>query len=84
MAFPIGFLWGAATAAHQVEGGNTANDWAAWETDPNSPSAEVSGRACEHWTRYPADLDILAGMGLEGLGKSDRAIAELRSKGLAD
>jgi catechol 2,3-dioxygenase-like lactoylglutathione lyase family enzyme len=27
---------------------------------------------------------ILAGMGLEGLGKSDRAIAELRSKGLAD
>ena len=64
MTFPIGFLWGAATAAHQVEGGNIANDWAAWETDPNSPSAEVSGSACEHWTRYPADLDILAGMGL--------------------
>jgi len=27
---------------------------------------------------------ILAGMGLEGLEKSDRAIAELRAKGLAD
>ena len=64
MTFPIGFLWGAATAAHQVEGANIANDWAAWETDPNSPSAELSGSACEHWTRYPADLDILAGMGL--------------------
>jgi beta-glucosidase len=64
MGFPLGFLWGAATAAHQVEGDNTANDWAAWETDPNSPSAQVSGSACEHWTRYPADLDILAGMGL--------------------
>ena len=64
MAFPIGFLWGAATAAHQVEGSNTANDWAEWETNPNSPTAELSGRACEHWTRYQADLDILSGMGL--------------------
>jgi len=64
MGFPLGFLWGAATAAHQVEGGNIANDWAEWETDPNSPSAQVSGSACEHWTRYPADLDLLAGMGL--------------------
>jgi len=64
MAFPIGFLWGAGTAAHQVEGGNNASDWSAWETDPNSPSAELSGRACEHWTRYPGDLDLLAGMGL--------------------
>ena len=25
-AFPKGFLWGTATAAHQVEGGNTASD----------------------------------------------------------
>ena len=29
--FPRGFLWGAATAAHQVEGGNTNNNWSAWE-----------------------------------------------------
>ena len=28
--FPKGFLWGAATAAHQVEGGNH-NDWTEWE-----------------------------------------------------
>jgi len=64
MVFPIGFLWGAGTAAHQVEGDNRENDWWAWEHDPNSPSAGVSGRACEHWTRYQADLDILAGLGL--------------------
>lgn len=28
--FPNGFLWGAATASHQVEGGAT-NDWSEWE-----------------------------------------------------
>ena len=26
-AFPDGFVWGTATAAHQVEGGNWNNDW---------------------------------------------------------
>ncbi|MDP3963515.1 MAG: glycoside hydrolase family 1 protein [bacterium] len=30
LEFPKGFLWGAATAAHQVEG-NTHNDWTEWE-----------------------------------------------------
>ncbi|MGD0709028.1 MAG: family 1 glycosylhydrolase, partial [Anaerolineaceae bacterium] len=32
--FPNGFLWGTATAAHQVEGDNRNNNWAAWENDP--------------------------------------------------
>jgi beta-glucosidase len=31
LAFPKGFLWGSATASHQVEGGNTNNDWHLWE-----------------------------------------------------
>ena len=29
--FPAEFLWGVATAAHQVEGGMTANNWTWWE-----------------------------------------------------
>ncbi|MDP2676381.1 MAG: glycoside hydrolase family 1 protein [bacterium] len=29
-AFPDGFLWGASTSSHQVEGGNT-NQWSEWE-----------------------------------------------------
>ena len=33
-AFPDGFVWGTATAAHQVEGGNWNNDWWAWEHTP--------------------------------------------------
>jgi len=31
------FLWGAASAAHQVEGGNIASDYWASEHAPSSP-----------------------------------------------
>jgi beta-glucosidase len=58
--FPEGFLWGTATAAHQVEGGNYLNDWWAWEQVPghikNSDSAEL---ACDHYRRYEQDFDLL-------------------------
>lgn len=63
-AFPAGFLWGAATAAHQVEGDNTNSDWWEWEHRPGTPCPEPSGRACEHYTRYPDDIAILADLGL--------------------
>jgi beta-glucosidase len=58
------FLWGAATSAHQVEGGNTANDWYEWERAAGTPCAEPAGAAAEHFTRYPQDLALLAGLGL--------------------
>ena len=31
-SFPKRFLWGAATAAHQIEGGNH-NQWSVWELE---------------------------------------------------
>ena len=64
LVFPADFLWGAATAAHQVEGGNDQSDWWDWERKPGTPVTEPSGSACEHYTRYPADIAMLASMGL--------------------
>src|SRR5207245_6942796 len=58
--FPENFLWGTATAAHQVEGGNRANDWWAPEQIPGRiKNADTSDRACEHFGRYASDFDLL-------------------------
>lgn len=59
-----GFIWGTATAAHQVEGGNTNNDWWAWEHDPEAPCTEPSGDACDHYHLYPQDIAAIAEHGL--------------------
>ena len=58
------FLWGASTSAHQTEGGNHANDWHDWEQAPRSPCVEPAGDACDHVNRYPQDVALLAGIGL--------------------
>jgi beta-glucosidase len=58
--FPDKFLWGTATAAHQVEGGNHANDWWAWEQVPGHiKNGDRSDPACEHFVRYAGDFDLL-------------------------
>ena len=66
LTFPDGFLWGAATAAHQVEGDNRTSDWWEWEADGFSkvPLAEPSGGACDHFHRYRDDIALLARLGL--------------------
>ncbi len=64
MSFPDGFLWGAATAAHQIEGGNVNNDWWVFEHAPGTPCAESSGDACDSFNRYPEDVGLVAGLGL--------------------
>jgi beta-glucosidase len=63
--FPDGFRWGTATAAHQIEGGNTNNDWWRWEHQPDSGCAEPSGDACDSWHRWPEDVALVAGLGLD-------------------
>jgi len=57
--FPRGFLWGTATAAHQVEGGNTNNNWFAWEEAGHTQ--DRSGLACDWWNgRWKEDMDRAA------------------------
>ncbi len=62
--FPEGFLFGAAVAAHQVEGGNTNSDWWWWEHIESTPCHEPSGDACDFYHRYREDIAMLAGVGL--------------------
>jgi beta-glucosidase len=64
LAFPEGFLWGTATAAHQVEGDNSNSDWWEWELRPGSPCKEPSGSAIEHYSRYQRDVALLAQLGI--------------------
>jgi beta-glucosidase len=59
--FPEGFLWGAATAGHQVEGHNVASDWWAFEQAGRVPFR--SGEACRHLERYAEDFDLARSLG---------------------
>jgi beta-glucosidase len=63
-AFPSDFLWGAATSAHQVEGGNVNNDLWEMEHRPDTFFSEPSGDACDSRHRWEEDLHIVAGLGL--------------------
>ena len=64
MSFPKGFLIGASTAAHQVEGNNIHSDYWAQEQMPHSSFTEPSGIACDHYNRYEEDIRLMAQAGL--------------------
>lgn len=68
--FPENFVWGTATAAHQVEGGCDNNNWHEWEQSRNefgeSPilRGAVSGKACDHWHHYKSDIALMKELGI--------------------
>ena len=61
--FPKDFIWGAATAGHQVEGNNVNSESWVLEHLPDTIYAEPSGDACDHYHRYPEDIALLAELG---------------------
>lgn len=69
--FPDGFLWGAATAAYQIEGAIDAGGRgrSIWDTFCAEPGAVLNGDsgavACDHFNRYQDDVALLAGLGLK-------------------
>ena len=69
--FPEGFLWGAATAAYQIEG--------AWNEDGKGPSiwdefcrrpgaidnGDTGDIACDHYHRYRGDIELMKQIGIK-------------------
>ena len=64
LTFPDNFIWGASTAAHQIEGNNVSSDWWAREQSPNTDLKEPSGDASDSYNRYEEDIKLLADAGL--------------------
>jgi beta-glucosidase len=68
--FPPGFLWGAGTAAYQVEGAVTEDGRAAsiWDTFSHRPGAILDATTgdvtADHYHRYAEDVAIMADLGL--------------------
>ena len=69
ISFPSTFIWGTATAAHQVEG-NCINNWSEFEKgikedgQPNIKDNQRSGIACDHWNRYSEDIKLIQELGV--------------------
>ncbi|MCW2870743.1 GH1 family beta-glucosidase [Actinacidiphila oryziradicis] len=70
-ALPAEFLWGAATAAYQIEGA-VAEDGRApsiWDTFSHTPGKTAGGdtgdTACDHYHRWPEDIGIMRELGLD-------------------
>jgi beta-glucosidase len=69
-AFPAGFLWGAATAAYQVEGAvhEDGRGTSVWDTFSHTPGnvrgGDTGDVACDFYHRLDDDLDLAAGLGL--------------------
>lgn len=69
--FPEGFIWGAATAAFQVEGASQADGRkdSVWDTFARVPGAVLNGDngdvACDQYNRYQDDVALMKGLNLD-------------------
>ena len=72
MSFPREFVWGAATAAFQIEGATTADGRgeSIWDRFAGTPgkvrNGDTGDPACEHYYRWREDLDLMQSLGLGG------------------
>ncbi|MFF5855297.1 GH1 family beta-glucosidase [Streptomyces sp. NPDC012751] len=67
--FPAGFLWGVSTSAHQIEGAAGEREPSVWDVFTAGPGRVRDGStaavACDHYHRYPEDVALLAGLGVD-------------------
>ncbi|MEU4712665.1 GH1 family beta-glucosidase [Micromonospora purpureochromogenes] len=70
LRFPEGFVWGAATAAYQIEGAvhDDGRGPSIWDTFSRTPGKVFQGHtgdvACDHYHRYADDVALMAELGL--------------------
>ncbi|MBL7979096.1 MAG: family 1 glycosylhydrolase [Bacteroidetes Order II. Incertae sedis bacterium] len=70
LVFPKEFIFGAASASHQIEGGTLNNNWTAFEgfTRPDGSSGIRTGESCgiaaDHWNRFSSDVLLMQDLGL--------------------
>ena len=66
-ALPSGFRFGAATAAYQIEGAvrEDGRGESIWDRFSHRMGGDTGDVACDHYHRWEADLDLMAGLGLE-------------------
>ncbi len=77
--FPSTFLWGTSESAMQAEGDvsalgkRTRNSWTLWESQeivingikqPRVPLDKRVGDACQRWTRYKEDVQLIKKLGM--------------------
>jgi beta-glucosidase len=68
--FPDGFVWGAATAAYQIEGAAAADGRtpSIWDTFSAQPGRVIGGHtghvATDHYHRYRDDIALMGSLGL--------------------
>ncbi|WP_431677272.1 GH1 family beta-glucosidase [Kitasatospora sp. KL5] len=69
---PSDFRWGASTAAYQIEGAvdEDGRGPSVWDVFAARPGAVRDGHtgavACDHYHRYPEDIALMRGLGLDG------------------
>ncbi len=68
---PSGFVWGVSSSAYQIEGA-TAEDGrgvSVWDVFAARPGAVRDGhtaeQACDHYHRWPEDVELLRGLGVD-------------------
>src|SRR6195952_339761 len=69
--FPADFVWGAATAAYQIEGATREDGRgpSTWDVFCKRPGAVFEGHsgdlACDHYHRYRDDVALMRNLGLQ-------------------
>ena len=64
------FLWGSATAAHQIEGNCTNNNWYQFESavdaqgKPRILNGQKAGLCCDGWNLYKDDVQLMKALSL--------------------